>query len=195
MTFARRRRREGLDLRLALPVAGAGQLQQRLCARAVSARAQCIPQTQPARQGKSAKPSQLIPPVLPLFTRFRPYLAHFFPVFSRFLRVFTAWPRRFQQAPSRDPGPRNGGKGTKSGELRPSFDAPDANQRINWQFGEICGVNIPNQAAEHYYLITEPMDAVSRHSYRWHLGCILLKMPAISLLTGRPGVARRRRPG
>ena len=63
------------------------------------------------------------------------------------------------------------------------------------QFGEICGVNIPNQAAEHYYLITEPMDAVSRHSYRWHLGCILLKMPAISLLTGRPGVARRRRPG
>eukprot|EP01045_Picozoa_sp_COSAG04_P002000 COSAG04_NODE_69_length_29236_cov_15.813680_22_plen_158_part_00 len=63
------------------------------------------------------------------------------------------------------------------------------------EFGEICGVNIPNQAAEHYYLITEPMDAVSRHSYRWHLGCILLKMPAISLLTGRPGVARRRGPG
>ena len=25
---------------------------------------------------------------------------------------------------------------------------------------------------------------MSRHSYRWHLGCILLKMPAISLLTG-----------
>ena len=25
---------------------------------------------------------------------------------------------------------------------------------------------------------------VSRHSYRWHLGCIVLKMPAISLRTG-----------
>ena len=76
---------------------------------------------------------QVIPPVLSLFTRFRPYLAHFCPVFSRFLRVFTASPRRFQRAPSRNPGPRNGGKGTKSGELRPSFDTADANQRINWQ--------------------------------------------------------------
>jgi len=28
------------------------------------------------------------------------------------------------------------------------------------QFGEKCGVNIPNQAAEHYYLITEPMEEV-----------------------------------
>jgi glycine/D-amino acid oxidase-like deaminating enzyme len=28
------------------------------------------------------------------------------------------------------------------------------------QFGELCGVNVPNQAAEHYYLITEAMDAV-----------------------------------
>ena len=27
------------------------------------------------------------------------------------------------------------------------------------QFGEACGVSIPNQAAEHYYLITEPMDS------------------------------------
>ena len=25
--------------------------------------------------------------------------------------------------------------------------------------------------------------------YRWHLGCILLKMAAISLLTGVPGIA------
>ena len=75
----------------------------------------------------------MIPPVLSMFTLFRPYLAHFYPVFSRFLRVFTAWPRRFQQAPSRNPEPRNSDKGTKSGELRPSFDTPDANQRINWQ--------------------------------------------------------------
>eukprot|EP00928_Gymnodinium_smaydae_P019863 TRINITY_DN17645_c0_g1_i4.p1 TRINITY_DN17645_c0_g1~~TRINITY_DN17645_c0_g1_i4.p1 ORF type:complete len:848 (+),score=123.56 TRINITY_DN17645_c0_g1_i4:84-2627(+) len=28
------------------------------------------------------------------------------------------------------------------------------------QFGEICGVNVPNQAAEHYYLITEDMPDV-----------------------------------
>ena len=75
---------------------------------------------------------QVILPILSLFTLFRPYLAHFCPVFSRFLRVSTAWPRRFQRAPSRNPGPRNGGKGTKSGELRPSFDTADANQRINW---------------------------------------------------------------
>ena len=34
---------------------------------------------------------------------------------------------------------------------------------------------------------------VSRHSYRWHLGCILLKMPAISLRTG--GLIRRRAQG
>ena len=57
----------------------------------------------------SSKWLQVIPPVPSLFTRLSPYLAHFFPVFSRFLRVFTAWPRRFQRAPSRNPGPRNGG--------------------------------------------------------------------------------------
>ena len=28
------------------------------------------------------------------------------------------------------------------------------------QFGELCGVNVHNQAAEHYYLITEAMEAV-----------------------------------
>ena len=28
------------------------------------------------------------------------------------------------------------------------------------QLGELSGVTIPNQAAEHYYLITEPMGAV-----------------------------------
>ena len=30
----------------------------------------------------------------------------------------------------------------------------------------------------------ECFNDVSRHSYRWHLGCILLKTPAVSLLTG-----------
>jgi glycine cleavage system aminomethyltransferase T/glycine/D-amino acid oxidase-like deaminating enzyme len=29
------------------------------------------------------------------------------------------------------------------------------------QFGEICGVNIPNQAAEHYYLITEDIHGIN----------------------------------
>ena len=86
------------------------------------------------------------------------------------------------------------GVATERGDIKAEYVVNCAGMWAR-QFGEICGVNIPNQAAEHYYLITEPMDAVSRHSYRWHLGCILLKMPAISLLTGRPGVARRRGPG
>ena len=51
------------------------------------------------------------------------------------MRVFTASPRRFQRAPSRNPGPRNGGTSTKSRELGPSFDTADANQRIAWQSG------------------------------------------------------------
>ena len=54
------------------------------------------------------------------FTRFRPYLAHFFPVFPRFLRVFTVSPRRFQRATSRNPGPRDSGKGAQTPFLRPS---------------------------------------------------------------------------
>ena len=48
--------------------------------------------------------------VIPL----RPYLAHFSPVFSRFLRVFTVSTRRFQPAPSRNPGPRDSGKGAQT---------------------------------------------------------------------------------
>ena len=47
-------------------------------------------------------------------TRFRPYLAHFAPVFSRFLRVFTVSTRRFQRTPSRNPGPRDRGKGAQT---------------------------------------------------------------------------------
>ena len=76
---------------------------------------------------------QVIPPVPSFFTLLRPYLAHFFPVFSRFLRVFTVSTRRFQRAPSRNPGPRNGGTRTKTRDLGPSFDTAEANQRINWQ--------------------------------------------------------------
>lgn len=30
------------------------------------------------------------------------------------------------------------------------------------QFGEMAGVNIPNQAAEHYYMITEDIAGLSR---------------------------------
>ena len=72
--------------------------------------------------------SQLIPPVLSLFTRFRPYLAHFPPSFARFHRLAEAVPT----SPSRNPGPRNGGTRPKTRDLGPSFDAPEANQRINW---------------------------------------------------------------
>eukprot|EP01045_Picozoa_sp_COSAG04_P016371 COSAG04_NODE_1361_length_7086_cov_30.584800_2_plen_155_part_00 len=91
--------------------------------------------------------AQVIPPVISLFTRFRPYLAQFLPVFSRFLRVFTASPRRFQRAArSRNRGPRNGGTRPKSSELRPSFDTPDANQRINWEDGGACDLVISNYA-------------------------------------------------
>eukprot|EP01045_Picozoa_sp_COSAG04_P022650 COSAG04_NODE_2592_length_3879_cov_15.585979_3_plen_161_part_00 len=60
-------------------------------------------------------------------------LSRFLPVFSRFLRVFTGSPRRFQRAPSRTPGPRNSGTRPFRGELPPSFDTADANQRINWR--------------------------------------------------------------
>ena len=49
-----------------------------------------------------------------LFTLLRSHLAHFPPVFSRFLRVFTVSTRRFQRAPSRNPGPRNSGKGVRT---------------------------------------------------------------------------------
>ena len=59
-------------------------------------------------------PSQPRPGDPDSFTPFRPYLAHFPPVFSRFLRVFTVSPRRFQRAASRNPGPRNSGKGART---------------------------------------------------------------------------------
>ena len=37
------------------------------------------------------------------------------------------------RAPSWNLGPRNGGARAKTRDLDPSFDTPDANQRINWQ--------------------------------------------------------------
>ena len=76
---------------------------------------------------KSQDKRARLPRVIPREpTLLRLYLAHFFPVFPRFLRVFTVSTRRFQRAPSRNPGPRNGGKNTKTRELGPSFDTPDA---------------------------------------------------------------------
>ena len=59
------------------------------------------------------------------------------PIFPPFFLVFCAF-----SPPGRDgsnepqaetQGQETAGTGTKSAELRPSFDAPDANQRINWQ--------------------------------------------------------------
>ena len=67
---------------------------------------------------------QLVRPVLSLFTRFRPYLAHFPPVFSRFLRVFTASPRRFQRATSRNPKPRNSRQEDQEGRTPPFVRHP-----------------------------------------------------------------------
>ena len=43
--------------------------------------------------------------------------------------------------------------------------------------------------------VSEALADVSRHDNRWHLGCILLKMAPISLLTGRRGAAAKPRPG
>jgi len=35
------------------------------------------------------------------------------------------------------------------------------------QFGELCGVNIPNQAAEHYYLITDTLEGADKVDPNW----------------------------
>ena len=64
-------------------------------------------------------------------------LGHISPIFAPFFPVFCAF-----SPPGRDgsnepqagtQGQETAGKGTKRGELPPSFDTPDANQRINWQ--------------------------------------------------------------
>ena len=53
-----------------------------------------------------------------------------------------------------------------TGVVLENGDEIEANVVVNcagmWarQFGEACGVNVPNQAAEHYYLITDSMDEV-----------------------------------
>lgn len=35
------------------------------------------------------------------------------------------------------------------------------------QFGELCGVSIPNQAAEHYYLITDALEGADKVDPNW----------------------------
>ena len=108
-------------------------LQNALLAQLLSLPPAAVEQLKVVGAGRQQARQQVIPPLSSLFTLLRPYLAHFFPVFSRFLRIFTVLTRRFQRAPSRNPGPRNGGTRTKTRDLGPSFDAPDAYQRINWQ--------------------------------------------------------------
>ena len=57
-----------------------------------------------ASHARDAVKCQLIPPVLSLFTRFRPYLAHFFP---RFFPLFARFHRLAEAVPtSRKPEPR-----------------------------------------------------------------------------------------
>ena len=77
--------------------------------------------------------AQVIPP-LPSCSHF---LGHISPICSPFFPVFCAFspPRRGgSNEPQAGPqGQETAGKGTKTRDLGPSFDAPDANQRIDRQ--------------------------------------------------------------
>ena len=71
--------------------------------------------------------------------------------------------RIFQNTPVRGVLTRNGtvtGVRTEQGEIRSEFVVNCAGMWAR-QLGEQSGVVIPNQAAEHYYLITEPIDGVT----------------------------------
>ena len=85
-----------------------------------------------AREPLVKRMRQVIPPVPSLFTRFRPHLAHFPPAFPRFLRVFTPGRGSSNGPPAGTQGQETAGTRAKRRELPPSFDTPDANQRINW---------------------------------------------------------------
>ena len=76
-----------------------------------------------------------LPQVIPTPSHFRPYLAQFSPVFSQFLRVVTISPRRFQRAPSRNPGPRNGGTRTKENSALRSTQMSNQRSAVSnaWQ--------------------------------------------------------------
>ena len=75
---------------------------------------------------------QLIPPVPSLFARFRPYLAHFYPVFSVFCAFSPSRRGGSNEPQAGTRGQETAGKGTKSSELRPSFDTAGAVGRITW---------------------------------------------------------------
>lgn len=71
--------------------------------------------------------------------------------------------RIIQNTPVRGVLARNGavtGVRTEKGEIRSEFVVNCAGMWAR-QLGEQSGVVIPNQAAEHYYLITEPIDGMS----------------------------------
>ena len=64
---------------------------------------------------------------------------------------------------------RNGtvtGVRTDKGEIRSEFVVNCAGMWAR-QLGEQIGVVIPNQAAEHYYLITEPIDGMPATCRCW----------------------------
>ncbi|MFO1469054.1 MAG: FAD-binding oxidoreductase, partial [Steroidobacteraceae bacterium] len=58
-------------------------------------------------------------------------------------------------------GGRVGGVLTAHGEIRCDYVVNCAGMWAR-QFGELAGVSIPNQAAEHYYLITEPIKGLPK---------------------------------
>ena len=90
---------------------------------------------------------QVIPPVPSLSTLLRPYLAHF-PPFSFVFCAFSPSRRGGSNEPqARTQGQETTGTRAKRGELPPSFDAPDANQRINWQLRERVREDLRKEAA------------------------------------------------
>ena len=69
----------------------------------------------------SADRCKVIPTPSHFLGRISPIFSPFFPVF---LRVFTVSTRRFQQAPSRNPGPRNSRQGNQEGRTPPFVRHP-----------------------------------------------------------------------
>ena len=74
---------------------------------------------------------KVIPPAPSLFTRSRSYLARFFPLFLVFCAFSPPGRDGSNEPQAGTQGQETAGKGTKSGELRPSFDTPGAVGRIN----------------------------------------------------------------
>ena len=75
----------------------------------------------------------MIPPIPSLFSRLRPYLGHFPPFFLVFCAFSPSRRGGSNEPQAGTQGQETAGKRAKRGELPPSFDTPDANQRINWK--------------------------------------------------------------